>query len=90
VIPGETDNARRELPMSARVRSIFLRRWKSAQKQSEGWMFPADTKSGQMEPSTLKKVHIKALAASKVRRFVIGPIGFLVGSAGLEPATSCL
>jgi integrase len=34
------------------------------------WIFPAPTLSGHIEGSSLKKQHQKALAASKVRKFV--------------------
>jgi integrase len=71
VVRGKTANARRELPMSARVKEIFERRWKSAERPTEGWIFTAPTKSGHIEPSTLKKAHAKALKESKVRRFVL-------------------
>jgi len=58
--------------MSARVKEIFERRWKDDDGPSEGWIFAdADTKSGHIEPSTLKKAHAKALRESKVRAFVL-------------------
>jgi hypothetical protein len=71
VVRGKTDNARRELPMSARVKEILERRWQSAGSPTEGWIFPAPTKSDHIEPPTLKKAHAKALKESKVRRFVL-------------------
>jgi len=46
-------------------------RWKAADKPQEGWIWPAPTKSGHVEPSTLKKQHYKAIKASKVRSFVL-------------------
>lgn len=71
VVRGKTDNARRELPMSARVKQIFERRWKAADCPSEGWIFANDeTKSEHIEPSTLKKVHAKAIAEAKIRAFI--------------------
>jgi integrase len=72
VVRGKSENARRELPMSARLKEIFERRWKDAECPSEGWIFAdADTMSGHIEPSTLKKVHAKTLTESKVRSFVL-------------------
>lgn len=71
VVRGKTNNATRDLPMRARVRAIFKRRWQDAGKPSEGWIFPAPTKSKHLEPSGLKKNHIKALEASKIRKFVL-------------------
>ena len=58
--------------MSARVRTLLQRRWQIAGQPAEGWVFPnPETKSGHMEPSTIKKAHAKALKESKVRRFVL-------------------
>lgn len=37
----------------------------------EGWVFPADTKSGHTEASTIKKQHARALALSGVAPFVL-------------------
>ncbi len=71
VVRGKSDNARRELPMSGRVRTILNARWESAEKPNEGWVFPAPTKSEHIEPSTIKKAHAKALKDSKVKRFVL-------------------
>jgi integrase len=71
VARGKTDNARRELPMSARVRGVFERRWKSAGRPAVGWVFPAPTESEHIEPSSLKKAHAKALKQSQVRSFVL-------------------
>jgi integrase len=37
----------------------------------EGWVWPAPTHSGHLEPSSIKKQHSKAIGASKVRPFVL-------------------
>jgi integrase len=56
---GKTDNARRRIPMTPRVQAILdMRLSKSAGGE---WVFPAPTRSGHMEPSTLKKQHAKAI-----------------------------
>jgi integrase len=56
---GKTDNARRRIPMTSRVKAILEMRL----SKTDGieWVFPAATKSGHMEPSTLKKQHAKAI-----------------------------
>lgn len=54
---GKTGNARRTIPLPARVSSVFEMRKSSA---SSEWVFQADTKSGHIEQSTLKKRHAKA------------------------------
>ncbi|HXI41866.1 MAG TPA: tyrosine-type recombinase/integrase [Bryobacteraceae bacterium] len=56
---GKTDNARRRIPMTPRIQAILdMRLSKTAGGE---WVFPAPTKSGHMEPSTLKKQHAKAI-----------------------------
>lgn len=71
VTHGKTKSARRMLPMTARVRRILEAQWRVADKPLEGWIWPAQTKSGHIEPSTLKKQHRRALRVSKVRPFVL-------------------
>jgi len=57
---GKTDNARRRIPMTPRVAAILdMRLSKSAGGE---WVFPAATKSGHIEPSSLKKQHLNAIA----------------------------
>ena len=46
-------------------------RWERAGKPVEGWVWPASTRSGHLEPSSIKKQHSKAIGASKVRPFVL-------------------
>src|SRR5439155_6091585 len=56
---GKTDNARRRIPMTPRVEAILeMRLSKSSGKD---WVFPAGTKSGHIEPSSLKKQHARAI-----------------------------
>jgi integrase len=56
---GKTDNARRRIPMTPRVAAILdMRLTKSAGNE---WVFPAATKSGHIEPSSLKKQHLNAI-----------------------------
>jgi integrase len=59
------------LPLTPRVRRILEQRWEAAGKPLEGWVWPAPTKGGHLEPSSLKKQHAKALKDSKVRAFVL-------------------
>jgi integrase len=71
VTHGKTTAARRLLPMTPRVRAILENRLESAKRPQEGWVWPAPTRSGHLEPSSIKKQHSKAVAASKVRPFVL-------------------
>jgi integrase len=71
VTHGKTAAARRVLPMTQRVRAILLARWENAGRPSEGWVWPAATRSGHIDRSSLKKQHKKAIRLSGVRPFVL-------------------
>jgi integrase len=71
VTHGKTAAARRVLPMTPRVRAILETRRESTNRLAEGWIWPAPTKSGHAEPSSLKKQHRKALSLARVRPFVL-------------------
>jgi len=71
VTHGKTAAARRVLPMTPRVRTILEIRWQHAGKPAEGWVWPAPTRTGHLEPSSIKKQHAKAVKTSKVRPFVL-------------------
>jgi len=68
---GKTPSARRVIPMTPRVRAILEARWNNAGKPDEGWVFTSETKSGHVEPSTLRLQHLNALKAAAVRPFVL-------------------
>jgi integrase len=59
VTHGKTAAARRVLPMTPRVRMILETRWEGARKPVEGWVWPAPTRSGHLESSSLKKQHAR-------------------------------
>jgi integrase len=71
VTHGKTKAARRVLPMTPRVRHTLETRWNASGRPLDGYVWPANTMSGHIEPSTLKKQHSKALRLSKVRPFVL-------------------
>jgi integrase len=71
VTHGKTAAARRVLPMTPRVRAILESRWERTGRPVEGWIWPAPTASGHVEPSSLKKQHRKALHLAGVRPFVL-------------------
>jgi integrase len=60
VTHGKTTAARRVIPMTLRVRSVLESRWNGAGKPEEGWVWPATTRSGHVEPSSLRKQHARA------------------------------
>lgn len=68
---GKTAAARRVLPMTPRVSGVLAVRWMAAGKPPEGWVWPAPSKTGHIDHSSLKKQHIKALKLSGVRCFVL-------------------
>ncbi len=64
---GKTENARRRIPMTPRVKAVLEMRVSKA--NSGAWVFPAPTRSGHIEPSSLKKQHLKAIAeATRIMR----------------------
>ena len=71
VTHGKTKAARRMLPMTPRVRALLEARWEAAGRPLAGWVWPAPTTSGHIEPSSLKKQHRNAVSISKVRPFVL-------------------
>jgi len=68
---GKTPSSRRVVPMTPRVRSILETRWLNMGRPDEGWVFPSETQSGHVEPSTLRTQQHNALRASGVRPFVL-------------------
>jgi integrase len=71
VTHGKTKAARRVIPMTPSVRALLEKRWEAAGKPLEGWVWPAPTQSGHVEPSSLKKQHRRALRIAGVREFVL-------------------
>lgn len=63
VTRGKTAAARRVIPMTPRVRAVLELRWNDAKRPEEGWVWPSGTRSGHVEPSSLRKQHANAFAA---------------------------
>jgi integrase len=59
VTHGKTEAARRMLPMTPRVRTALEARWNAANKPELGFIWPAPTRSGHVEPSSLRKHHAR-------------------------------
>lgn len=68
---GKTKAARRQIPLTPRVRALLAARWENAGRPEDGWLFPAPTASGHIDHSSLKKQHRNALKLSGVRSFVL-------------------
>jgi integrase len=60
---GKTENARRTIPLTPRAAALLEMRRTTA---SGPWVFPAPTRSGHIEKSSLKKQHLKACKRAKV------------------------
>lgn len=60
VTHGKTAAAHRAIPMTPRVRAVLEERWNDAKKPDDGWVWPAPTRSGHVEPSSLRKAHARA------------------------------
>src|SRR5215469_1450263 len=59
VTHGKTSAARRVIPMTPRVRAVLESRWNTVGKPDEGFVWPAQTRSGHVEPSSLRKQHAR-------------------------------
>ena len=57
---GKTAAARRTIPLTPRVRQVLEARWETAERPQEGWIWPAPTKRGHMDHSSIKKQHLRA------------------------------
>jgi integrase len=79
VAHGKTSAARRVVPMTPRLKFVLGARWELAGSPAEGWVWPAQTKTGRFEQSTLTKRHRKAVAAAKVGNVKVRP--FVIYSA---------
>jgi len=64
---GKRKGSRRRIRMTDRVRTILEMRL--SQSTGNSWLFPAATKSGHVEASSLRKQHARALKASGVAAF---------------------
>jgi integrase len=68
IFTGKRRASRRRIPASQRVLSILAMR---REVSASDWIFPAATKSGHMEDSTIKKQHARALGLCQVPAFVV-------------------
>jgi integrase len=61
-IHGKTAAARTVIPLTPRVRSVLELQREKAGKPEDGWVWPAPTSSGHVEPSSLRKQHAKTFS----------------------------
>lgn len=71
VTKGKTAAARRQIPMTLRVREVLEARWKDQGEPDAGWVWPAPSKTGHIDHSSTKKQHRATLNDSKVTPFVL-------------------
>ena len=76
VTHGKTASARRVIPMTPRVRAVLESRWNEAQRPEEGWVWTAATRSGHVEPSSLRKQHVRTFEtiASQAKENNLKPV----------------
>ena len=65
---GKGKGSKRRFPCTARIRAMLDIRRTGTNSE---WVFPAPTKSGHIEASSLRKRHEDAIAASGISRFVV-------------------
>jgi integrase len=65
---GKGRGSRRRIPASQRVQGILAMR---KGQSGSNWIFPAPTRSGHIEASSIKKQHAAAIEASEVHPFVL-------------------
>jgi integrase len=65
---GKTPPARRSVPATDRVMKLLDAKFVSAENE---WIFPAETKTGHAEQSSIRKQHTKVLEDTKLEPFVI-------------------
>ena len=70
-IYGKTKAARRHIPMTPRVCAVLDARWKVQKSPDKGWVWPAGTKTGHINHSSVRRDHRHALKLSKVAPFVL-------------------
>ncbi len=63
VAHGKTAAARRVIPMTPRVRAVLDDQWERSGKPEDGSVWPAETRSGHVEPSSLRKQHARTFSA---------------------------
>jgi integrase len=61
ILDGKSKSARRLLPMVPEVFGTMLNRWESQGRPTDGWVFPAASRSGHFEESAAKIQHCDAL-----------------------------
>jgi len=54
---GKTPAAKRVIPFTMRVKGVLEMRWEAAKRPTEGWVFPAPTKSGHIDQGSTRKQH---------------------------------
>lgn len=84
VTRGKTSASRRVIPMTPCVRAVLESRSFAAGEPEEGWVWPAATRSGHLEPSSLRKQYARAFETvavqakengdKSVRPFVLYPL----------------
>lgn len=90
---GKTKAAKRILDLLPESHEILTARYKQQGKPVKGWLFPAGTKSGHIDESSIKKQHAKAIEESKLDPFEFYCFRHtfltILGASGCDPYTFC-
>lgn len=57
--------------MTPRVRATLENRWVVAGRPDTGFVWPGDTSAGYIHDETIRRAHLKAVEAAKIRHFVL-------------------
>jgi len=86
---GKTAAARGAIPMTPRVRLVLEARWDASGKRQEGYIWPAPTRSGHVEPSSVRRFRFGASSYNCCVHFTIAlsaRFSALVQEVGIGPA----
>jgi integrase len=79
---GKTNAARRIIPMTLRFCAVLTNRWTSQGRPEEGWVWPAPTKAGHINHSTVKKQHRRLEAVERPPICTVQPTPHIPNAAG--------
>jgi integrase len=90
---GKTKNAKGDLPLTQESYDVLMRRFEEQGRPTQGWVFPAPTKSGHIEESSIRKQHVAAIKKAGLDHFELYCFRHtfltVLGATGCDPYTLC-
>jgi integrase len=90
---GKTRHAKRSLPLTAVTERALRERYEGQGRPGQGWVFPAPTKSGHIEESSIRKQHLAAISKAGLEHFELYCFRHtfltILGASGCDPCTLC-